>query len=735
MLLAACGGGGGGEDGGDTSRTNPPPAVTGATLSPNEPWINGTITFQAGCAGAAQPTYEWDFGDGTGTGPMVEGEVSKIYSTSGDKTVSVTCVDGSSNLRSTAAQVRFTVGAVDLNAVANRTCATGRQGRGWCTQNPLPTAANLRDIAVVNSVIFWAVGDNGTILKSTNAGATWKVQNPKISENLNAIAAWDTNTAWAVSDRGKILRTRDGGATWEATQSELYLLEAIVATDANTLWAVGPGVLKTTDGGSTWTRQTSGIATLLQLSLGSIAAVDANTAWAVGTRSTNPYWGNVVLRTTDGGATWEWHDLVGTGGSVFGSAMTIAASDADNAWIAEIVSQTGTIHKVTKTQSGIAREVQRQNTVPLHAIRARRTGDVWAVGDQGAVLRASNGVNWSELRSPATTLATLKSVVAADANTALVVGDAGTVLRTTSAGGSWTELPSNRGFTGRLNAIAAVDRQTAWAVGAGETILKTLNGGASWEIKRTGGSNELKGIAAYNANIAWAVGTGGTILKTVDGGEIWSAQTSGTTRTLYAVATFDATIAWAVGGDETVLKTSNGGSSWTTLYSNPSRGAASFSILLLDAGTALMTWGNSVAGKIYRVRDDASPPVEVWSEPTWKIGNMYTITKLIGNTAWASGDNGILRSTDGGQSWQEQTYWANQGPPYEAHPLTVAAVDQATLWLAGSNLIMKSVDGGVTWTSQAAGATGMTAMLAPDRDTAWAVGRNGLILKTLTGGE
>src|SRR5690349_17945085 len=98
---------------------------------------------------------------------------------------------------------------------------TARAGAdsGWFWQNPLPQRNSLNGVAMLDADTVIAVGDPGTILRSTDGGATWIRQKSGTTSDLTAVSFTDANTGTAVGwnrDRreGTILRTTDGGATW-----------------------------------------------------------------------------------------------------------------------------------------------------------------------------------------------------------------------------------------------------------------------------------------------------------------------------------------------------------------------------------------------------------------------------------------------------------------------------------------------------------------------------------------
>ncbi len=66
----------------------------------------------------------------------------------------------------------------------------------------------------------WAVGDNGTILKTANAGpTTWSVLESGTTRNLNDVNFLDSLRGFVVGDGGLILFTEDGGKSWRTVES------------------------------------------------------------------------------------------------------------------------------------------------------------------------------------------------------------------------------------------------------------------------------------------------------------------------------------------------------------------------------------------------------------------------------------------------------------------------------------------------------------------------------------
>lgn len=131
-------------------------------------------------------------------------------------------------------------------------------GQSWSYVTGVPNLA-YRAVCFADANNGFAAG-NSTLLKTTDAGATWNV----IKEGFN-IYAIDFPTpfkGFAVGADGLILQTTDGGESWD--QNNFPTTDKLVAVhfyDADTGYAVGGTemitalVLKTTDGGASWHKQ------------------------------------------------------------------------------------------------------------------------------------------------------------------------------------------------------------------------------------------------------------------------------------------------------------------------------------------------------------------------------------------------------------------------------------------------------------------------------------------------
>ncbi len=136
----------------------------------------------------------------------------------------------------------------------------------WQKQT-VDTKASLRGLVVVDEKIIWASGTNGTFLKTTNGGKTWKVGKVPDADKLDFrdVEAFDANTAYLLSigtgENSRIYKTSDGGATWKLqfknTNGKAFF-DAFAFWDKNNGIAMSDPVdgkyllVSTNDGGANW---------------------------------------------------------------------------------------------------------------------------------------------------------------------------------------------------------------------------------------------------------------------------------------------------------------------------------------------------------------------------------------------------------------------------------------------------------------------------------------------------
>ena len=181
------------------------------------------------------------------------------------------------------------------------------------------STASLRGVSAVSEKVAWASGTGGTYLKTTDGGTTWTAAKVPGAEDLDFrdLHAVDGRTVYLMSigpgDKSRIYKTTDGGASWKL---QLTNPDAKGFFDAVAFWDVNHGimvgdpveghlvVMTTGDGGEHWQRR----ATPDALPGEGAFAASGTCLIVMGTREAWVGTGGVgaarVFHSTDGGKSW-----------------------------------------------------------------------------------------------------------------------------------------------------------------------------------------------------------------------------------------------------------------------------------------------------------------------------------------------------------------------------------------------------------------------------------------------
>lgn len=112
--------------------------------------------------------------------------------------------------------------------------------------------------------------------------------------------------------------------------------------------------------------------------------------------------------------------------------------------------------------------------IPMQNITSPDENSLVSVGYEGRILRY-DGTVWQNI--PSGTTYSLTGISFADANTGYVVGENGTILKSTDGGLSWSDISFR--FDQWIMAVHAYDNNHVMVVTAPGTLLVSDNGGAS----------------------------------------------------------------------------------------------------------------------------------------------------------------------------------------------------------------------------------------------------------------
>jgi photosystem II stability/assembly factor-like uncharacterized protein len=349
--------------------------------------------------------------------------------------------------------------------------ATWDGGGSWTTVADVPMFGNLFDMQPASATTFIAVGLNGAVARTSDAGAYWSlVSHPLIpapfgfsAHSYQGVHFADRLNGIAVDRQCRIVRTSDGGRTWFSTRdrispvASMYVSEEwgfagrdtgyIVAIDAIDHSNV---IFRTLDGGATWAQVASSAQYITGISCTTARQVYAFTD------------SGGILRSMDAGVSWTSlttgiHDalfdvafLDSARGFALGSSFLIRTSDGGGTW----------------TRDG----------VPDGASALRFLhGAVGIIGCDGSILRSTDsGGTWSMAQN--STGGSIRCIVPAGGTTCYAAGES-TVLRSTDDGATWAVIdpytvggpwldagvfpePGHGVFVGAPSAIVTVDEST-----------------------------------------------------------------------------------------------------------------------------------------------------------------------------------------------------------------------------------------------------------------------------------
>jgi len=159
----------------------------------------------------------------------------------------------------------------------------------WHTQQVSGVSVELFGLDVISSSVVFACGQAGTILKTTDGGATWNqlASDSITNQTLMDIDMVTSSIGYACGNLGTVIKTTNGGTSWELLELPSHsgsVFKSVGFIDSETGWTVGffGYIMHTADGGETWYRQNEGFS---EETLNDIYILNSNRAWIVGNGS------------------------------------------------------------------------------------------------------------------------------------------------------------------------------------------------------------------------------------------------------------------------------------------------------------------------------------------------------------------------------------------------------------------------------------------------------------------
>jgi len=278
----------------------------------------------------------------------------------------------------------------------------------------------LRGVSAVSSQAAWASGANGTVLRTTDGGRTWRRLRVAGAEKLDFrdVDAIDDRVAYVLSigsgETSRIYKTVDGGARWDlqfANTDPRVFLDAMTFRDQAHGLAFSDSVegrfaiLTTGEGGRTWTRVPADRLPPALPGEGAFAASGTNIAMSgsdhvwIGTTAAR------VLRSSDGGRSWKVAATpLATGPSA--GIFSIAFRDAQHGVVVggDYQKESQAVRNAAVTADG----GETWTLVTDHGLSGFRSVVAWvpgtnrslvAIGPSGADWSPDEGHTWSRIEA------------------------------------------------------------------------------------------------------------------------------------------------------------------------------------------------------------------------------------------------------------------------------------------------------------------------------------------------
>ncbi len=340
---------------------------------------------------------------------------------------------------------------------------------GWLPQNS-GTSADLYGVYFINTNSGFAMGDGGTLIRTTNDGITWAAIPLGVTTDLHDIDFGNNLHGCIVGDSTTIFATDDGGTTWTQRTPHRDLKKPVNFLDVDFYNGdVGAAsgannIFTTTNGGKDWVARVPNTSR----SFVSVAVPGPDTLIAAELRSAKE--SPVIFRLINGIA----------GGNYGGRPLRVFFLDNHYGWCLGLLSRDidhtrdgGHSWESIAYDSWTQYDIGRAQLPLMKNIFFTDTLFSWGLADSGIIYHSQGQRDDWHFQYSGTS-ANLRALYFTDRSNGWIVGDRGTILHTPDGGVS---APANMllidGFEG------SIDR---W------TIQDRWNDGARWEHSLDAGS-------------------------------------------------------------------------------------------------------------------------------------------------------------------------------------------------------------------------------------------------------
>ncbi|MBC8145529.1 MAG: hypothetical protein H7X80_08075 [bacterium] len=557
-------------------------------------------------------------------------------------------------------------------------------GATW-TQLTSHTRRTLAAVKHASGPLAIAVGDSGTIRRTTDGGYTWRIVRWTTDQHLRGVDNLGENFWLAVGFNGTVARSTNAGGGFDTIPSGITAhLNAIDIVDGETMIAVGDSglVFTTADSGATWTRHPTGVSSTLR----TVTFLNRNDGFVAGDNG-------VLLRTSDGGLTWNHitgHDVttilsvaIPSRGSIIVGGITASnvplrvSNDDGVTW--NTIGNVAWYHLTNVVRDFHFRDAMNGIAVGNPALIAITSdaGATWQTKSHAPQHIPGSALPFRSAGFPSRTTALLG---------AGAVGGGVINLRTEDGGTTWLGHLVEQFTT--ITGIHFFDSINGLAITRSGYFLRSTNGGRSWRFdpqpQRTPAAGNYRSMIFLDRNNGFMVGDS-VVFRTTDGGNNWNGTTINGFHLLTDVQFLDMRRGY-VASYGNVFTTSDGGASWSEILNRKTNRANA--IWFLDSMRGFST---GAVRKLHRTTDGGS----TWD--TVDIGHQVFLNDIIflnDQLGYMVGDPGpfLLKTTDAGATWSRELPWPDDSSDNDIKLYRIdKAPDGRTVHAYGDGGILRAV--------------------------------------------
>jgi len=291
-----------------------------------------------------------------------------------------------------------------------------------------PINSNLRRLTFVDSLTGWTAGESGIIIRTTDGGNNWEVQNSTVQSFITDIFFVNKNIGWATTLRDTfpfntvILKTTNGGNDWIAKdfQDNTAFMRTVFFFDSLTGFLGGTYIAYTNDGGISWTEATVDSSIFSSFPVFEFNFYSRQFGYACGGKLDLR---GIIWRTTNYGLNWTAQDISLDeifDVFIFDSLNTITLSGDPEGLYA--------IAKISTADAGLNwKSVDLSFFGLSFTIDFRTYNEGWSASGYKFLFTSDRGETWSEVETPDS--AVIYDLQFVNARNGYAVGQDGIILK------------------------------------------------------------------------------------------------------------------------------------------------------------------------------------------------------------------------------------------------------------------------------------------------------------------